>query len=663
MRILIVLLLMPCLLWAIDKNNSNSLSPQTLQVECPPNITLTEGQKIDTSVTGFPKILSNDGGVVTISYIEIFNNGNCSNSSDVVTRIFTIRNAVGDIERCTQNIFLKHLTVSQVRIPTDTTIEYPINGALGQAILGHSLKLGSVELTFIDTKVSNACTIPVRVRREWSIRDKCNGNIVKKTTNITLISYQNSFEHNKTVITDLCGNEGLIVLTPKGEFGPYTYLWNTGDKTNSISNLIAGNYSAVITDKFKCTQLNSTTLTSMSETGDIGGRIVNEANYRVYPDSIYIDDVNNISKFCVSDNGGIQYAFKVKEKKLGLTSYRFVKHSQVLEGISTKDIIIIQRHILSKQKLSDTLKYFAADVNNNNTISTSDISDIRKLILGVIDEFPKVQPWYFFRPDWKTTISKFDAFGSIMFKGVNITSYPRLNADVLAVKMGDLDASFKDASNKLVTRSTKWNNEVFVRGIIRRNGDNYEIPIFLNNSGQHIEGFQFGLKFLNPNVKMNIVKGFLDDENYNIDDNVLKVSYSTGQIINFNNSIPLLTIKIPMEYNISDLELILDQSFDNEFYTEDLGENELNLKIVYDSKEPIIYVYPNPVQEELMFSGENVEGCLLFISNLSGQLMYNSKIGFPNKVLTKDWPESIYYYQLIGSNKVISQGTFLKINN
>lgn len=663
MRILIVLLLMPCLLWAIDKNNSNSLSPQTLQVECPPNITLTEGQKIDTSVTGFPKILSNDGGVVTISYIEIFNNGNCSNSSDVVTRIFTIRNAVGDIERCTQNIFLKHLTVSQVRIPTDTTIEYPINGALGQAILGHSLKLGSVELTFIDTKVSNACTIPVRVRREWSIRDKCNGNIVKKTTNITLISYQNSFEHNKTVITDLCGNEGLIVLTPKGEFGPYTYLWNTGDKTNSISNLIAGNYSAVITDKFKCTQLNSTTLTSMSETGDIGGRIVNEANYRVYPDSIYIDDVNNISKFCVSDNGGIQYAFKVKEKKLGLTSYRFVKHSQVLEGISTKDIIIIQRHILSKQKLSDTLKYFAADVNNNNTISTSDISDIRKLILGVIDEFPKVQPWYFFRPDWKTTISKFDAFGSIMFKGVNITSYPRLNADVLAVKMGDLDASFKDASNKLVTRSTKWNNEVFVRGIIRRNGDNYEIPIFLNNSGQHIEGFQFGLKFLNPNVKMNIVKGFLDDENYNIDDNVLKVSYSTGQIINFNNSIPLLTIKIPMEYNISDLELILDQSFDNEFYTEDLGENELNLKIVYDSKEPIIYVYPNPVQEEIMFTGENIEDCLLFISNLSGQLMYNSKIGFPNKVLTKDWPESIYYYQLIGSNKVISQGTFLKINN
>ncbi|MFN8332025.1 MAG: hypothetical protein U0T81_12555 [Saprospiraceae bacterium] len=72
MRNLMIFLFLPMIIRAEAGKNSNSLSPQTLLVECPANVTISEGQKYDTSVTGFPKVVMNDGGAVTISYIEIF---------------------------------------------------------------------------------------------------------------------------------------------------------------------------------------------------------------------------------------------------------------------------------------------------------------------------------------------------------------------------------------------------------------------------------------------------------------------------------------------------------------------------------------------------------------------------------------------------------------
>lgn len=83
------------------------------------------GQSYDTTVTGLPKIIENDGGAITITYLEYYTKGNCSNKNDVVTRIFTIRNAKGDLQRCNQSIFLKHRTINEIRFPTDTTVSYP----------------------------------------------------------------------------------------------------------------------------------------------------------------------------------------------------------------------------------------------------------------------------------------------------------------------------------------------------------------------------------------------------------------------------------------------------------------------------------------------------------------------------------------------------------
>ncbi|MEP7195193.1 MAG: hypothetical protein ABI851_01665 [Saprospiraceae bacterium] len=664
MRILIILLLMPIIVMAKDKKNSNSLSPQTLTVSCPQNVTISEGQKYDTAVTGFPKVLSNDGGAVTITYLEIFSKGNCANGNDLVSRIFTIRNVIGDIERCTQNIFIRHLTTTEVYIPKDTTIEYPKDKSFTQTLLGLPVSLGSLDITFIDTKVSNLCTIPIRIKREWSLKDKCSSDIVKKTTNITIISYQNSFDHNKSIVTDLCNNEGEITLTPKGEFGPYTYMWSNNATTNSILNLTAGNYSVIITDKFKCNQLNTTTLSNISETGDIGGLISTEANYRVNPDSIYITDVDNIAKFCASSNGGIHYAFKVKSKKIGFTEYRFVKRSQVLDGVSTKDIVLIQKHVLGKKLLEDTLRYFAADVNNNFSVSASDVSEIRKLILGIKDNFTNVLPWYFFRPDWKSVITKNNSYESIFFKGVNIVNYPRLNADVLAVKMGDVDLSYNNTLSELDKRSIELIDKVYLNYSMSQIKDWVEIPIFLHKSNVGIEGMQFAINIPEHCGSAEVQSGILNSEYFQLKNNKLKVSWSTGDVLEFNEQIPLLTIKIKL-YNdncsISE-QIRLDKNFTNEFYTgESLVENAFVMNALNSNYSNQFELMPNPAHNYFSItSAKELEGASIEVYQLDGKFIYSSSLHQYLEVNTSKWIPTTYFYIIKNSlGSQLQQGSLI----
>ncbi|WP_310556177.1 T9SS type A sorting domain-containing protein, partial [Flavobacterium sp.] len=58
---------------------------------------------------------------------------------------------------------------------------------------------------------------------------------------------------NRTNATCFGGNNGTLNLTPSGGTAPYTYLWADGVTTEDRTNLIAGNYSVVVTDLNGCT--------------------------------------------------------------------------------------------------------------------------------------------------------------------------------------------------------------------------------------------------------------------------------------------------------------------------------------------------------------------------------------------------------------------------
>lgn len=67
---------------------------------------------------------------------------------------------------------------------------------------------------------------------------------------------------SKTNIRCGAACNGIIAVSSNGGWLPYTYLWNTGFTTQTISGLCAGTYTVTVTDALGCTKTKSTTVTA-----------------------------------------------------------------------------------------------------------------------------------------------------------------------------------------------------------------------------------------------------------------------------------------------------------------------------------------------------------------------------------------------------------------
>jgi len=72
---------------------------------------------------------------------------------------------------------------------------------------------------------------------------------------------------NFTVTSPLCfGNStGFATANPTGGTGTFTYLWSTGDTTQTISNLPAGNYIVTVTDSNGCTSFDTANISGPAQ--------------------------------------------------------------------------------------------------------------------------------------------------------------------------------------------------------------------------------------------------------------------------------------------------------------------------------------------------------------------------------------------------------------
>ena len=114
-----------------------------------------------------------------------------------------------------------------------------------------------------------------------------------------------------------------------------------------------------------------------------------------------------------------------------------------LNGVSTFDLLLIQKHILGIQALNSPYKMIAADVNNSKSISTADLIQLRKLILNLNSNFPNNTSWRFVhaafkfpKPEnpWATQFAE-----SIFVKEFN----GGLPGNFIAIKIGDINSSAK----------------------------------------------------------------------------------------------------------------------------------------------------------------------------------------------------------------------------
>lgn len=118
------------------------------------------------------------------------------------------------------------------------------------------------------------------------------------------------------------------------------------------------------------------------------------------------------------------------------------KEDDYITDVTTLDLVKIMRHILGIEPFTNPYQVIASDVNSNNKVTSSDLLMHRKLILGVISEFPTSPPWVFIDKGHQFS-NPDDPWGDLENWNINpykITLNPNSQApyDFIGVKVGNI---------------------------------------------------------------------------------------------------------------------------------------------------------------------------------------------------------------------------------
>ena len=173
---------------------------------------------------------------------------------------------------------------------------------------------------------------------------------------------------------------------------------------------------------------------------------------------------------------------------------RPVKNQDWLNGVTTADIVKIQKHILGIQEFKLANQYIAADVNNSNSITAKDISDLRKLILGVTAAIPSNTSWKFIDKQYSFDHPEDALLHQYPMSYTLKPLLSNMNIDFTGIKIGDVNESAKASDvAKVETRSSE-KLIIDVEELPHTNDD----EIILSFSARDIEryeGFQFTINF------------------------------------------------------------------------------------------------------------------------------------------------------------------------
>ena len=167
------------------------------------------------------------------------------------------------------------------------------------------------------------------------------------------------------------------------------------------------------------------------------------------------------------------------------------KDGDDMNGVSTGDLVRIQRHLLGLNTLQSPYQLIAADVNNSEHVSAADIAELRKLILGVYDEFPNNHSWRFVDGGYQFP-DPTDPWYEVFPETYELHPFEMdMEVDFVGVKIGDLngDVDFGATSNQ--GRSTR--RILLEEGEIEP-GRMYEVTFRMEDMDE-VDGYQFTMEW------------------------------------------------------------------------------------------------------------------------------------------------------------------------
>lgn len=230
------------------------------------------------------------------------------------------------------------------------------------------------------------------------------------------------------------------------------------------------------------------------------GGTLNTASGLAAPDS-EVSLSGSMSPLTWSSNG--QYLFDNIESGGDYTVTPF-NNNNPLQGVTTYDLVLLSRHILGIQPITNPYLLIAADANGSGSITTADILEIRKVILQMQPGFSQVNSWRFIPQSYvfPNPANPFQpAFPEVL--NYNNLDADQLFANFVAVKIGDVNASASgnslagdDTENR---QQTAWNLRIDDQ--LLQAGQTYWIPIHLEAHAPLL-GYQFALESVSEHLEI-----------------------------------------------------------------------------------------------------------------------------------------------------------------
>jgi hypothetical protein len=249
---------------------------------------------------------------------------------------------------------------------------------------------------------------------------------------------------------------------------------------------------------------------------------------------------NNVTETTTTDvNGAFMFSGVSKHSSYRVKAER---NDDPLNGVSTKDLVLIQRYLLGKQPFAHPYQYIAADANNNEDVTASDLSEIRKLILGKTAAFRQGQSsWRFVNANASFNDPNHPFPFEEFMEYYDLNDH-QMESDFVGVKIGDIDGSAKANAQQNVTRGGGEFTLTVDEGRFAQ-GDWIEVPVYAEAGD--LLGMQMTINLDNQRLELqDVISGQLEicEQCYTVVDGKISMSWFETQAYAIGDDSPAFTL-------------------------------------------------------------------------------------------------------------------------
>ncbi|MEL6122247.1 MAG: T9SS type A sorting domain-containing protein [Bacteroidota bacterium] len=331
-----------------------------------------------------------------------------------------------------------------------------------------------------------------------------------------------------------------------------------------------------------------------------------------------------------------------------------------LNGVSTLDLVMIQRYVLGMMDLDSPYKLLAADINNDREVSAIDLVELRKVLLGYETTFPNNDSWKFVDSDY-TFSDESRPWEDNVSTSYSIAELDGdMSVDFIGIKVGDINGSVDAAS---VVAKSRSQYRVTAGDVSYTPGQTIAVPVRAQSDIQTV-GTQFMIGFETGSMRfVGIESGAMDIQAEHIGalragEGQVAVSWSNPRGIDLAEGEEMFTLLFEAQQSgrVSDHLTLTTDDTAAEIYTSSL--DVMDLRMTYEqeigSSFQLLQNTPNPFAEttSIGFSLPTASTATLTVHDVTGKLLHSYTGSFDkgSNIITVNTSElstsGVMYYTL-----------------